>query len=86
MIGWQTQPFKPFHEVGREHLAFAVKCITAQPRAFAATKGKGAHVIKLLTQFALVNQIRQRDVFGTVDQAKRDLCVRLVSKDALTHQ
>ena len=57
MIGRQPQPFEPFHEIRAEHLALAVKRVAAQPSAFSPAEGKRTDVIKLLAQFAFVDQI-----------------------------
>ena len=68
MVGGQLQRLEPFHEIGAEHLALAIKCIPAQPRAFAPRQAQGADMIQLFTQFTLINQMRKRDARCAIDQ------------------
>ena len=68
VVGRKPQILEPFHEIGAEHLAFAVKGVAAQPGAFAARQRQRADVVELFAQFAFVDQ------FGKADR----LLVRLI--------
>ena len=86
VIGRKAKAFEPFHEIGAKHLALAVKHIAAQPSAFPARQRKGAHMIQLLAQLALIHQIGKADFRAAVDQAEFHRGVAAVAKDGLAHQ
>lgn len=43
-------------------------------------------MVELFAQFALINEFREADRFGAVDQRKCDICVGTIAKDRLAHQ
>ncbi len=86
VVGGQAELFEPVHEFGREHLAFAVECVAAHPCAFTACERKGADVVELFAQLALVHQIGKAHVLGAVDEGEGDLGVGFVAEHGLAHQ
>jgi hypothetical protein len=61
VVGRQLQRLEPVHEFGREHLALAVEGVAAHPGAFAPAEAERADMVQLLAQFALVDQVGERD-------------------------
>ena len=86
MVGGQAQTFEPLHEIGAEHLAFAVKHVAAQPSAFAPRQRQAAHMVELFAQFAFVDQVGQPHLGTAVDQAEHHIGLRLVAENRLAHQ
>ena len=86
VIGRQLQLLEPFHEIGAEHLTFAVEGVAAQEGGFAPAQPQGADVVELFAQLALVHQVRQPDRGRAVDQAEGHVGVRPVAEDGLAHQ
>ena len=86
MVRGELEVLEPLHKVGPEHLPFAVEGVAAQPSGFTACQPEGPDVVKLLAQFAFVDDVGKPDGFGPVDQGKGDLGVRVVPKHRLAHQ
>jgi hypothetical protein len=80
VVGRKLQRLEPVHELGREHLPLAVEGVAAHPGAFAAAQAQGADMVELFAQFALVDQVGQRNALGAVDERKGDGGVGLVAK------
>src|SRR6185295_15814580 len=72
--------------VGPEHLALAVEHVAAQEGRFPPAERQGADVIELLLELSDVDQLRELDGSGAVENPERDLRVAVAAEDRLAHQ
>src|SRR6056297_1532264 len=86
VVGRQPKVLEPFHEVGPEHLPFAIERVAPEPCRFAAAERERSDVIELFAKLALVDEPGQRHRRGSVDEREGDARVWPVAEHRLAHQ
>ena len=85
-VGGKAEGLEPGDELGGEHLPLAVEHVAAQEGGFASRERQRADVVELLLQLADVDQLREFDRSGAVEDAEGDLGIAVAAKDRLRHQ